>query len=38
MTENQTYGYSSESTQRELSNVYQHGKAYIVFKGLLVNV
>ena len=28
MTETLTHGYLSESTQRELSNEYQHGRAY----------
>ena len=31
-------GYSSESTQRELSNEYQHDKVYIVFENLCILV
>ena len=38
MTETLTNGYSSESTQRELSNEYQHDRVWIVFKKLCVLV
>ena len=31
-------GYSSESAQRELSNEYQHGKVWRVFKNLCILV
>ena len=31
-------GYSSESTQRELSNEYQHDRVYVVFKNLCIFV
>ena len=34
MTETLAYGYSFESTQRELSNEYQHDRVQIVFKNL----
>ena len=36
MTETLAYGYSSESTQRELSNEYQHDRVKMVFKNLSV--
>ena len=32
MTETMAYGYSSESTQRELSREYQHDRVHMVFK------
>ena len=32
MTETQSHRYSSESTQRELSNEYQHDRVKMVFK------
>ena len=38
MTESLAHGYSSESTQRELSNEYQHDRVTIVFKNLCVLV
>ena len=38
MTETLAHGYSSESTQRELSNDYQHHRVYMVFKDLCVLV
>ena len=38
MTEILGYGYSSESTQRELSNKYQHDRVLMVFKSLCVIV
>ena len=38
MVETLEYGYSSESTQRELSNEYQHDKVQMVFKNLCVLV
>ena len=38
MTETLAYGYSSENTQRELSNEYQHAKIYIVFMKLCIVV
>ena len=31
-------GYSSESTQRELSNEYQHDRFYMVFKDFCIFV
>ena len=34
MTETLAYGYSSESTQVELSNEYQHDMVKMVFKSL----
>ena len=34
MTETLANGYSSESTQRELSNEYQHGRVLMVFKNV----
>ena len=36
MTENLAYGYSFESTQRELSNEYQHDRVWMVFQNLCV--
>ena len=36
MTETQAYGYSSERTQQELSNEYQHDRVWMVFKSLFV--
>ena len=36
MTETLAYGYSSESTQRKLSNEYQHDRVKMVFKNLCV--
>ena len=36
MTETLANGYSSESTQRELSNEYQHDRDKMVFKNLCV--
>ena len=38
MTEILAYGYSSESTQRELSNEYQHNRVKVVFKNLCIIV
>ena len=38
MTETVTHGYSSESTQGELSNEYQHDRVLMVFKILCVLV
>ena len=38
MTETLAHGYSSESTQRELSNEYQHDRVLIVFKKICVLV
>ena len=37
MTESLTYGYSSESIQREISNEYQHDRVKMVFKNLEQN-
>ena len=34
MTETLAHGYSSERTQRELSNEYQHDRVQMVFKKL----
>ena len=34
MNETLANGYSSKSTQRELSNEYQHDRVYMVFKNL----
>ena len=34
MMETLAYGYSSESTQRELCNEYQHDKVYMDFEKL----
>ena len=38
MTETLAYGYSSERTQRELSNEYQNDRVWMVFKNLGVLV
>ena len=38
MTETLAYRYSSESTQQELSNEYQHDRVMMVFKGFCVIV
>ena len=38
MTETLAYGYSSKSTQRELTNEYQHDRVGMVFKNLCVLV
>ena len=38
MTETLANGYSYESTQRELSNEYQHDRVWIVFKNLCICV
>ena len=38
MIETMRYGYSSESTQRDLSNEYQHDRVYMVFKSFSVLV
>ena len=38
ITETLALGYLSESTQRALSNEYQHDKVWIVFKNLCVLV
>ena len=38
MTETLANGYSSESTQRELSNEYQHDRVRMVFKMFCVIV
>ena len=38
MTETLANGYSSESTQWELSNEYQHDRVLIVFKNLYIIV
>ena len=38
MTETMANGYSSESTQRELSNEYQHDRVYMLFNNLRVLV
>ena len=37
MTETLAYRYSSESTQRELSNEHQHDRIYIVFENLCIH-
>ena len=37
-TETLAHGYSSESTQQELSNEYQHDKVEMVFKNLWILV
>ena len=37
-TKTLAHGYSSESTQRELSNEYQHDKFYMFFTNLWVLV
>ena len=38
MTENLEHGYSSKSTQQELSNEYQHDRVKMFFKNLCVLV
>ena len=38
MTETLAHAYSSESTQRELSNEYQHDRVQMVFKDLCILV
>ena len=38
MTETLSYGYSSESTQQELSNEYQHDRVWTIFKNLCILV
>ena len=38
MTKTQAHGCSFESTQRELSNEYQHDRVQIVFKSLCILV
>ena len=38
MTETLANGYSSESTQRDLSNEYQHDRVWMVFKNICVLV
>ena len=38
MTETLANGYSSESTQRELSDEYQHDRVVMVFKNLCILV
>ena len=38
MIETLAYGYSSESTQRELSNEYQYDRVQMVFKNICVLV
>ena len=38
MIETQAHGYSTESTQRELSNEYQHDSVWMVFKNVCVIV
>ena len=38
MTETLEHGYSLESTQRELSNEYQHDRVKMVFKKLSIIV
>ena len=38
MAETLAHGYSSESTQRELSNKYQHDRVSMVFKNLCILV
>ena len=38
MTETLAHRYSSESTQRELSNEYQHDRVYMFLKDLCVIV
>ena len=38
MTETMAYGYSSESTQRELSNEYQYDRVSMIFKNLCIFV
>ena len=38
LTETLTHGYSSKSTQQELSNKYQHDRVWMIFKNILVFV
>ena len=38
MIETLAHGYSSESTQQELSNDYQHDRVQMVFKNLCIIV
>ena len=38
MTETLAHGYSSESTERELSNEYQHDRVWVFFKKMCVFV
>ena len=38
MTKTLANGYSSESTQRELSNEYQHDRVEMVLKNLCIHV
>ena len=38
MTETLANGYSSESTQRELSNEYEHDRVWMIFKNLCILV
>ena len=38
MTENLAHGYSSESTEQERSNEYQHDRVYMIFKDLCIRV
>ena len=38
MTETLAHGYSSESTQQELSNEYQHNRVSMIFKNLFILV
>ena len=35
---NMANGYSSESTQRELTNEYQHDRVYMIFKNYCTSV
>ena len=37
MTETLAYGYSSESTQRQQSNEYQHDRVFMVFQRIFVS-
>ena len=38
MTETQAHWYSFDSTQRELSNEYQHDRVWMVFKNICIVV
>ena len=38
MTETLAHGYSSDSTQQQLSNEYQHDRVQMVFKNICVIV
>ena len=38
MTKTLSFGYSSESTQRELSNEYPHERHWMIFKNLVSGV